>query len=77
MEYASNIGKNCFKWPKTENKIKYSLDDLICSISAPLPINQRGHFSLSKDDKTNIENCIERRWSINENMKYYYAILTV
>ena len=50
LEYASDTGKNCFKWPKKKDIISYFICNNICLINAPSPINQRGHFSFSKDD---------------------------
>ena len=39
MEYASDTGKNCFKWPKKEDIISYFRCNIICSINAQSPIN--------------------------------------
>ena len=50
MEYAVKPGKNCFKWPTKEDILPHSTFDVICRIDAPTPINQRGSYSLSKED---------------------------
>jgi len=55
MEHVSAPGKNSFKWPKTEDVLSYAISDILCQIDAPVPINQRGHFSLSSVDISKLE----------------------
>ena len=56
MEYAAAHGRNCFRWPSKEDIFSYSVRDILCQIDAPVPINQRGHFSISQEDLTKVAN---------------------
>jgi hypothetical protein len=55
MEYSVTPGKNCFKWPTKENILQCSSLDVVCKIDAPTPTNEKGDYSLSKDDIDNVE----------------------
>ena len=56
MEYAAAPGRNSFKWPKKDDDIlTYATSDILCQIDAPIPTNQRGHYSISSEDVDKIE----------------------
>jgi len=56
MEYAAAPDRNSFKWPTKEDILPYVTSDILCQIDAPIPINQRGYYSISSDDMSKIEN---------------------
>ena len=55
MEYAAAPGRNSFKWPKKDDTLTYATSDILCQIDAPIPTNQRGHYSISYEDVDKIE----------------------
>ena len=59
MEHTANREKNSFKWPLKEDVLPYLYQDILCGIEAPTPINQRGHYALSKEDLMTVKNMIE------------------
>ena len=42
--------KNCFRWPVTQDVLSYSYHDILCHLSAPVPLNHRGDFTFSEED---------------------------
>ena len=43
------IEKNQFRWPKTPDIFSYDVQEVICGILPPIPINSRGDYTLEKD----------------------------
>ena len=52
-------GKNSFKWPEREDVHKYTTLDILCQTDAPTPINQRGHYCLSKEDNEKVQYAVD------------------
>ena len=48
MEYATAPGRNSFKWSK-KDILTYPTSDILCQIEAPVPTNQREHYSEDVD----------------------------
>ena len=44
--------KNCFRWPVKQDVLRYSNKDILCKLTAPVPINHRGDLRLSDEDFT-------------------------
>ena len=46
-------GKNSFRWPLHKDIHQYRLDNIICHIEPPMPVNRRGDFILTTSDFEN------------------------
>ena len=58
MEYSSE-GTNCFRWPSKDDIITYPIEDILCKIQPPEPINSRRFFALSDDDFKHAVECFK------------------
>ena len=54
MEYATAPGRNSFKWSK-KAILTYPTSDILRQIEAPVPTNQRGHYSIASENVDKIE----------------------
>ena len=61
MEYATSgtTTLNKFRWPNNTDELPYPDEDILCAIDAPVPINQRGHYSLSTNDFEKSVKCFQ------------------
>ena len=44
------MGKNLFKWPNKKIEKYFEIGDVLCSVTAPNPANNRGRYSMSLND---------------------------
>ena len=49
MDYAAAPGRNSFKWSKKDIST-YPTSVILHQIEAPIPTNQRGHYSIASED---------------------------
>ena len=55
MEYAAAPGRNSFKSSKKDKILTYPTSDILCQIEAPIPTNQRVHYSIASEAVDKIE----------------------
>ena len=49
------IEKNQFRWPKIPDIFTYKMQEVICGILSPIPINYRGYYTLEKDSLEHVK----------------------
>ena len=50
MKNSSKNSLNYFRWPSPEDILSYELDEILCRIDPPVPMNSWGDYRLSEKD---------------------------